>query len=110
NCAECCNEASNNCTLPDPNGATCNDSNSATILDHCNGASSCIGQVAPNITITSPAHGTFSTSSSTTGSGTVSSPATGQTITMTPSTSVVNNSPFTNFTFGSITLSASTIL
>lgn len=110
NCAECCNEVTDTCTLPDPSGSFCNDGNSGTILDVCNGAGACVGQTAPDITITSPSHGTFTTASSTSGSGTVTNPQSSQTIAMTPSTSVSNPAPYTNFTFGSIALSSSAIL
>lgn len=115
NCAECCNEAADNCLLPDPNGSTCNDSNSSTILDHCNGASSCVSQPAPNIVISSPAHGVFTTAANTTAagysnSGTVTNPETTQVITTTPSSSVSNPNPKTNFTFGSIALNSTAIL
>jgi hypothetical protein len=111
-CNECCNEASDNCALPDPMGSTCNDSNFGTILDQCNGAGACTAQTAPNITITVPPHGTFTTSSSTAGAGfanagTVTNPQSTESITTTPTSSVTHNSPFNTFTFGSITLNTS---
>jgi hypothetical protein len=113
-CAECCNESSDNCTLPDANGISCNDGNSNTILDRCNGLGACTSQPAPNIAITVPPHGTFTTASTTAGggfanAGSVSSPQSTQSIVTTPSSTVTNNFPFSTFTFSSIALSGSPV-
>ncbi len=43
NCAEACNEAADNCTGNDPNGATCDDGLFCTGQDVCNGAGTCNG-------------------------------------------------------------------
>jgi len=47
NCAESCDEASDNCTLPDSAGETCVDGLFCTAVDTCDGSGSCTGSVDP---------------------------------------------------------------
>ncbi len=52
NCAESCNEATDTCTLADPNGSACNDGNTCTTGEMCNAAGVCGGFTACNTTLT----------------------------------------------------------
>lgn len=44
-CAESCNESSQDCTANDPTGSVCDDANACTTVDVCDGSGSCTGDV-----------------------------------------------------------------